>query len=102
MDLNFLIIIREMSVALLVVPIYWKYSMCLETAMINGHLLICKINPNVTIPYLLMILGGMSVIKLLSLGILLFLWTVFPSTTALAGLKMTLAISMCLYQSHIP
>ena len=51
---------------------------------------------NVTIPYLSIILGGMSVIKLLFLGILFFFWTVFSSITALAGPNMMLAIFMCL------
>ena len=58
--------------------------------------------PNATIPVLSIILDGMCNIpyytRLLSLGILFFLWTVFPSITitALAGPIMMLIMFMCL------
>ena len=92
-----LIVARKLFVFLFVVPIHWMYLMCLEIVMIYKRLLTCSMSiPNVTFPYLSMILGGMFVIKLLSQGILFFLCTVFPSTAVWAGPKMTLAILTCL------
>ena len=71
--------------------------MCLETTMIYECLLICMTSIfKVTIPYLLVIPSGMCVIRLLSLDILFFCWTIFPSIAALAGPSTMLAIFICL------
>ena len=61
---------------LFLVPIDWKYLICLETERMNGRLLICiTLIPNVTIPYLSRMLAWMCVINPLSLGILFIHWT---------------------------